>query len=164
MGRSSRAKGSRAELEVARLCEQWWRRLEPDCVFRRTPASGGLRGVGGRHDAALFNMAGDLMTTAKRWPWTVEVKRRERFSVPNVLLGKPSPVWRWFEQCRRDAEAEGLQPMLWFRKSGDRWRVLLPTVDKLSEVRPQHLIRDRWSLFFAETLLRLPPEEFVIPA
>lgn len=125
MGAGERSKGKKAEREVAALVQEWWRRLEPECIFRTTPASGGLRGAFGHHDAAAFNMAGDLMTTAERWPFVVEVKRRERWNYDRLASGASSPVLGWWAQCVRDAVAQGGRPMMWFRRSREPWSVAL---------------------------------------
>lgn len=118
----SRGKGSRAEIEVAKLHENWWGQLEPGCLFVRTPSSGGWSGPQVR---AEFRAGGDLMTTAQRFPFCVEIKRREKWSWATLLAGKPSPIWDWWEQTViAAAEMQGL-PILWFRKSREPWHVLL---------------------------------------
>lgn len=118
----SRKKGNVAEREVAALMQFWWRHLEPGTQFVRTPLSGGWGGPAVR---AGFRASGDLMTTAARFPFAVEVKRREAFDMGNVLKGRPSPVWGWWLQAQGQAEEMSCEPMLWFRKSRDPWRVLL---------------------------------------
>ena len=116
----SRRKGNKGELEVAKLLKAWWRQLEPKALFVRTPLSGGLQ-YGHEFDAS-----GDLMTAhAKRFPFSVEVKREEGWSFDVMLSGKPSPVWRFWRQCQRDAAKVNREPMLWFRKSRQPWLVLL---------------------------------------
>ena len=128
---NGRRKGNAAEREVARLCAGWWAQVEPGCKFVRTPLSGGW---GGPELRGKFFAAGDLMTTSKRWPFTVEVKRRERWKLQNLIAGKPCPVWGWWLQVQDAAAEEGRQPMLWFRKSREQWRVMLPVSDDLTIV------------------------------
>ncbi len=118
----SRAKGATAERDVAARLQGWWAQIEPGCRFAKTPLSGGWGGPGLR---AGFSASGDLMTTAKRFPWTVEVKRREGWSWKTFLAGKPSPVWGWWRQAQTQADEMGIEPMLWFRKSREPWRVLV---------------------------------------
>lgn len=122
-GRGSRAKGKAAEREVAALCAEWWGQLEPGCKFASTPGSGGWSTAQMR---AAFRVAGDLSTTALRWPFTVEVKRREGWDEGRLLAGRKSPVWGWWGQACKAAAEEGKQPMLWMRRSREPWSVMLP--------------------------------------
>jgi hypothetical protein len=118
----SRQKGSVAEREVAAIIEPWWNVVEPG-KFVRTPLSGGW---GTADTRAGFRASGDLMTTAPRFPFTVEVKRRESWTLERLLLGRPSPVWEWWRQAQKQGEESNLVPLLWFRKSRQPWRVMLP--------------------------------------
>lgn len=120
MGRSD--KGPKAELEVARLLESWWRQLEPGATFVRTPRSGGW--MSGRD---LFDARGDLMVKGARlFPWCVEVKRREGWSLANFELGRACPVWRWWERASADAALVRRTPMLWIRHNRRPWIVVVP--------------------------------------
>ena len=117
-----RDKGNKAELEVARLLQDWWRQLEPNALFVRTPLSGGW--LAGRDH---FQARGDLMTKeAPLFPWLVEVKRRERWTLQNFEQGKRTAVWDWWWHACEDAKNAGREPMLWFRKNGQRWIILVP--------------------------------------
>jgi len=118
----ARTKGKVAEREVAALLEAWWTPHEPKARFVRTPQSGGWHGADVR---AEFRTAGDIMTTAKTFAWCVEVKRREGWSWKPLLAGKPSPIWKWWAQTKRDAAVVKLRPMLWFRHSREPWTVVL---------------------------------------
>lgn len=128
MGAMSRRKGNAAELEVARLIEAWWQRVEPGCKFKRTPSSGGWLGAKGRDVRDAFGVGGDLCTTAKRFPFQLEVKRREAWNIDNFLAGHRSPVWAWWEQCTLAAASAGRMPMLWARKSRSEWIVVLDAI------------------------------------
>ncbi len=125
--KNGRRKGKQGEREVAAMCAAWWSALEPGCEFRSTPSSGGwatpqLRGH--------FKVAGDLTTTAKKWPFTVEVKRREKWDLSNLYAARPSPVWGWWAQACKAAVEEGRAPILFLRKgkpgSTPEWFVMLP--------------------------------------
>ena len=119
-------KGNKAELEVARILEPWWRQLEPEATFVRTPRSGGW--TQGRD---LFDARGDLMVKgAPRFPFLVEVKRREKWSLENFEEGKPCPVWGWWVGACRDAEHAKRRPMLWTRHNRREWIVLVPETGK----------------------------------
>lgn len=118
-----RNKGNRAEREVAEFLQKWWRRLEPECRFVRTPGSGGWQGPEVR---AEFLASGDLMTTAQRFPFCVEVKRREAWVEKTVRAGRSSPVWGWWRQAQREAKEIDRLPMLWFRANRQPWIVMVP--------------------------------------
>lgn len=119
MGRSQREKGAKAEREVALICQGWLRQTFPKAVVRRTPLSGGWAGAG------EFGMRGDLQVRAAVFPWVVEVKRREGWSLENFIAGKRSPVWAWWVGVCAEAEKDGLSPMLWVRQSRMDWVVVL---------------------------------------
>lgn len=122
MSVSERLKGKVAEREVAHLHEAWWGSLEPGCRFVSTPQSGGWSAPTVR---AEFRASGDLMTTATRFPFCVEVKRREKWSLEWLQAGKASPVWGWWRQAQRAAVEAELEPVLWFRRSREPWWVLV---------------------------------------
>lgn len=114
-------KGNQAELEVARQLEPWWRQFEPNATFVRTPRSGGW--TQGRD---LFDARGDLMVKgAPRFPWLVEVKRREKWSLQNFEEGRACPVWGWWVKACDDADKAGRQPMLWTRQNRREWIVIV---------------------------------------
>jgi len=121
-GKGSRIKGATAELEVANLLQDWWRALEPGCAFKRTPGSGGW---GNPEVRGEFKTSGDLVTTAKRFPFSIEVKRRENWALSTVIKGKPSPVWNWWEQAKIQGVEMHKEPMLLLRHSREKWRCLL---------------------------------------
>lgn len=129
---NGRRKGNAAELQVAQHVQFWWRRLElsdqatPDgeqAEFIRTPQSGGwsTRRVRGN-----YRVAGDISSTSDSWPFTVEVKRREAWTLTNLVAGRASPVWDWWEQTAKAAVEESGIPMLWLRRNKMPWMVLLP--------------------------------------
>jgi len=173
-------KGRKAEREVAKLCQEWWRRLEPGCEMVRTPLSGGWSGPTVR---ASFRASGDLMTTADRWPFTVEVKRRECWNVGRLFAGQTSPAWGWWQQAVEQAREEGGVPMLWCRKNQYRpgqpafpWLVMLPVEFSKSRLPTADV---RWTevqlfgseidfagelpaLWFAERLLVIDPRRLAI--
>ena len=111
------SKGKVAEREVARLLSEWWGPLEPGAQFVRTPCSGGWSS---REVRTGFRASGDIMTTAVRFPFTVESKRREGWSPANFVKGRRSPVWAWWRQALREAVEQNLEPMLWVRRTAGR--------------------------------------------
>ena len=117
-------KGNGGEREAALLVQEWWRRLEPEAEFNRTPMSGGWRG-GSDTARADLQLVGDLQTTAKRFPFCVEVKRRERWNVDRFLAGKVSPAWGWWRECLVDAAVAKKEPLLLLRRNRHPWLVIV---------------------------------------
>lgn len=116
-------KGDAGEREVAKLIANWWPEKQLSdgraVLFVRTPKSGGWA------YGAEFNVKGDLTTNAERFPFCIEVKRRENWTLQRFVEGRPSPVWTWWRQCQRDARAVELEPMMWFRQNRKPWMVLV---------------------------------------
>lgn len=112
-------KGNGGEREVAKKLEEWWRQLEADATFIRTPQSGGWSTPQVRQ---AFKASGDVMTTAESFPFAVEVKRREAWSPKNFVAGFKSPVWGWWLETQHEARELGAEPMLWVRKNAERRR------------------------------------------
>lgn len=125
---NGRQKGSVAEREVAGLVEAWWSPFEPS-RFVRTPLSGGW---GDEEVRAGFRTSGDIMTTAKRFPFCIEVKRREGWAESTFKNGRPSPIWSWWIQVQVAAREMDAVPMLWFRRNRADWRVLVPDTFRLA--------------------------------
>lgn len=144
MGAGSRNKGSKAEIEVAKKFEVWWSTVEPGSRFVRTPLSGGW---GGKDIRAGFRASGDLMTTAKQFPFTIEVKRREGWAWSTLLAGRKCPVWGWWNQAIGQAKEQGGIPLLIFRKNREDWSLMLP----LSAACASPLLKFEYSKFWTGT-------------
>jgi hypothetical protein len=169
----SRQKGKRAERDIAAKIQAWWRQVEPGCVYKPTPSSGGWASKDARGE---FKTAGDLVTTAKRYPWTTEVKNREQWSVERFFEGNTSPVWGWWEQTVRQAKEEGREPMLFFRKNREPWRVMTDgregrlkdfghvVLSPVSAVVGLNLPDHRVRVFGWDALERLDPHHFATGA
>lgn len=124
MGAKGHRKGPRGEIQVAKLLADWWHQIEPDARFKRTPMSGGW---GGEAEVrGEFKVSGDICTTSKLWPFTIEVKRREGWSFGSFAAGRKSPVWSWWRQCLDAAAEEGRTPLLWMRHNRRPWLVCGP--------------------------------------
>jgi len=118
-----RPKGAKAELEVAAILAEWWGGFEPGTIFKRTPGSGGWASKDARE---AFGTAGDLVTTSDRFPFSVEIKRREGWAWDPLISGKKSPVWKWWRQAVTQGEEMHKVPMLWLRHNREPWAVMLP--------------------------------------
>jgi len=129
---NGRQKGSKAEREIAVLLAGWWSKVEPDAIWKRTPLSGGWADAGTR---AGFNASGDLMTTAQHFPFCVEVKKREAWSVDAFVKSpKKSPVMAWWDQAIVQAKEMSKLPLLIFSKNRQPWRVLLHEFDHIEAI------------------------------
>ena len=117
-----RPKGSKAEIEIAKKLKAWWSPFEP-AEFVRTPLSGGW---GGKDLRAGFRASGDVMTTAEKFPFTVEVKRREGWAWSTLLAGRASPIWGYWAQAVGQAKEQGGIPLMFFRKNREAWFLMLP--------------------------------------
>lgn len=175
---NAKKKGDRGEREVAKISRNWWSKIEKDVDFIKTPMSGGWSTNKVR---AHFKACGDIMTTAKKWPFVVEVKRREKWSIKNFLAAKKGPAWNWWVKACKDADDQGGIPMLWLRKNSVNkykkfpWLIILPKYyvkgRNLSE--PDAIWGPKsfqWFsaptkvpvLWIATNLLRTSPREFLI--
>lgn len=124
MGVQGRPKGNRAEIEIAKRLKTWWSTFEV-AEFVRTPLSGGW---GGKDLRAGFRASGDVMTTSVRFPFTIEIKRREGWAWKTLREGRKSPVWGYWRQAVGQAKEMGGTPLLIFRRNREPWFVLLPFV------------------------------------
>lgn len=113
---NGRDKGTRGERAVAGIMREWWKSHEPTAQFIRTPLSGGWQ-HGAPGIAAHFKACGDLMSTSQSFPFCVEVKWRENWSVDNFLDGKPNASWGWWKQACEAALKQGSIPMMWMRRN-----------------------------------------------
>lgn len=127
-----RPKGSKAEIEIAKKLKAWWSPFEP-AEFVRTPLSGGW---GGKDLRAGFRASGDIMTTAEKFPFTIEVKRREGWAWSTLLAGKASPVWGYWGQAVGQAKEMGGTPLLFFRRNREAWFLMLPHVALIRSKQP----------------------------
>ena len=115
MGKKSRNKGSRGELEVIKIIKRFF----PEWAFRRTPLSGGWGNEG------EFKTHGDIITDYPHWDYTVEVKFSESFTFLDALLFRGN-VRKWYAQAVDEANANEQAPLLAFRKAHRPWFVLTP--------------------------------------
>ncbi len=123
--KSARQKGNKAEREVAAFLQAWWRVLEPEAVFFRTPGSGAWAST---HQTTGMKSRGDIMVnpeTCKFFNFSVEVKHRAVITpaaIRHFEEGVKSPINAYWKQCVDNAAKDGLNPMLVFRGNRQPWR------------------------------------------
>ena len=104
----SRDKGGRGESQAAKLLKKWW-----GSEFAKTPKSGGFHTKKFRED---WNAAADIVTPDETFPFSVEVKWWEKWSLDQILTAPKTPIWDWWEQAKRDTP-EGQYTLLMFKKN-----------------------------------------------
>jgi len=124
--KDSRRKGNRGELEVAEMFARWCGE-----VVRRTPQSGGWSN-------ARFGVAGDLVCANEAFPFHVEVKHREGWTLDDLIVGTrrehDKSIVQWWKQCLESCpktrHAGGgadldKEPLLVFRRNRQPWLVMM---------------------------------------
>lgn len=116
MGKKSKQKGSSYELKIAKMLSKWWGGGD----FHRVPASGGL------HWGSDQRVAGDIIPPqGSDFPFVVECKKREEWTMDHVLLDIGQPR-TWWEQVVSDARRVKLHPILIFSRNRAKDFVMLP--------------------------------------
>ena len=107
---NSRRKGQTAERKLVKLFATWW-----DSKFFRTPGSGAFatRGFVGVDTTQL---SGDLVTTDVTFPFCVESKKVEGWTLEQMLSSTRTKMHDWWEQTLRETP-EGKIPLLVFTKN-----------------------------------------------
>lgn len=159
-GKKSKRKGSSFELKIAKQLQEWW----GDGQFARSPGSGGW---GRPQHREGFNAAGDVITTSKTFPWCVECKHQEGWTLDQLLLNEGCIIWSWWEQAKDECPA-GLIPLLIFKKNRQEPLIMtsidhytqgnmmqLHVTHKFSEGENEVVMVSRFS-----DLLKLPPTYF----
>lgn len=111
-------KGNGAEREIAAIFSKWWCEYENGISFVRTPSSGGWSNATVR---STFRASGDIMTTSSKFPFSVEVKRREKWAEESLIMARKSPVWGWWHQASIQALEMNLSPILCLRRNRKPW-------------------------------------------
>lgn len=123
--KNSRTKGNRGELDVAKSFSIWCGE-----IVKRTPGSGGWGG------AQEFGTTADLICRKKKFPFHVEVKHREGWTLDDLVTGARSDhdksIVKWWEQCcdscpkAQDDHYYTLhkEPLLVFRRNRQPWLVM----------------------------------------
>lgn len=109
---NGRSKGGRGERAVAKLFSEWW-----GADFARTPLSGGFHTRKFRED---WNAQGDLVTPDETFPFSVECKWQEGWTLDHLLTAPKSDLWAWWEQALEQTP-EGKIPLLVFKRNNMPW-------------------------------------------
>lgn len=124
--KNSRAKGNRAELDVAEMFSRWCGE-----VVRRTPGSGGWSN-------AKFGVTADLVCANRAFPYHCEVKHREGWTLDDLVTGvrkeHDKSIVQWWKQCVESCPQgktkQGVAiftkvPLLVFRRNRQPWLVMM---------------------------------------
>lgn len=104
-GINGRSKGAGFENEVCKLLTPWW-----GSKFHRTPASGG------KHWKEVDSVGGDIICEDKLFPFSIECKKQEDWNFDQIVRGQ-GEVYKYWEQCVRDAQERGKVPWLIFSRN-----------------------------------------------
>ena len=118
--KNGRAKGARGEREVAGILKTWW-----GSDFARTPSSGGFKTKRFRDD---WNAEGDVVTPDTTFPFSVEIKHREGWTLDHVLTSPASPIWDWWNQAISQG-GDSKIPLLIFKRNFMPWMFLCKNAD-----------------------------------
>lgn len=107
---NSRTKGQSAERKLVKLFSTWW-----GSDFFRTPGSGAFatKGFAGIDTSS---MAGDLVTTDSTFPFCVESKKVEGWTLEQILTSNKTKIHAWWEQTVRECPPDKV-PLLVFTKN-----------------------------------------------
>lgn len=125
MGVNGRKKGQTAERKLAKQFSAWW-----GSDFARTPLSGGFATAKFRDD---WDAAGDLVTPDKTFPFCVESKKVEGWTLDQLLTSDKTKMHSWWIQTIGET-ATGKVPMLVFTKNRAPTFVMMRKSDVVSSL------------------------------
>ncbi len=131
---NGRSKGNKAENEVCAILSAWqfperWTQAAAakakadELPFRRRftstkPLDGTWAG------------AGDILAPQDHlFPWAVECKKIEGWTLDGALSNEKWPVWGWWGQCMLQADATARWPLLFFSRNRYPWLVMARLCD-----------------------------------
>ncbi len=121
--KNGRSKGQRGERAVAKLFSKWW-----GAEFARTPMSGGFHTPKFRED---WNAEGDLVTPDPDFPFSVECKWHEGWTLDKLITAPKCEIWDWWKQTKDQAN-EGKIPLLVFKRNNMPWYYMIPLLDSVN--------------------------------
>ena len=104
-----KAKGHDYEQRVARLLSEHF-----GVVFRRTPLSGGWDTMS---ESKGSWAPGDIVCVDLAFPWCVETKKQEGWTLEQILRGSCETFPLWWKQCITQADSMGKYPLLVFSRN-----------------------------------------------
>jgi hypothetical protein len=122
--KNSRDKGGRGERAAAKAFGGWW-----GTDFARTPSSGGFATQRFRDD---WNAAGDLVTPDPSFPFCVECKWVEDWSMEQLLRNDGCLIFKWWQQAIGECPADKL-PFLVFKRNNHPFYCMIEADDLPSE-------------------------------
>lgn len=143
---NSRSKGARAERNLAKKFGKWW-----GSDFARTPSSGGFRTRKFRED---WNAAGDLVTPDESFPFCVESKHAEGWTLEQLLTAESCLLYQWWDQTIGETP-EGQTPLLVFRKNRFPHLFIMPLSAWQRVSSKNSLLTDFPQFEFNEQLVKL---------
>lgn len=109
MAKNSRRKGSTNERALAKMLREWWGHGE----WVRTPLSGGWATADTRE---AFRTCGDIMTTATDFPFCPEAKKREKWTLDQLIHYDVCQILEWWAQAVGETPPD-LTPLLIFARN-----------------------------------------------
>lgn len=106
---NGRKKGHNAERALVKQFETWW-----GSDFYRTPGSGSFATRGFSHQQ--MSLAGDIVTDDPRFPFCVESKKVEGWTLEQMLTSDKTKMHDWWAQTLKQCPANKI-PMLVFTKN-----------------------------------------------
>jgi hypothetical protein len=103
-GKKSKRKGNNNEIQLAKQLRDYWGKGE----WARTPSSGGWATATTRE---AFRTCGDIITTATDWPFCVEAKKQEGWTLDQLIHNRSPIVLEWWAQTLSETPP-GMTPLL----------------------------------------------------
>lgn len=125
---NGRRKGQSAERKLVKLFGTWW-----GSSFFRTPGSGAFatRGFAGLDTTS---MAGDLVTPDPSFPFCVESKKVEGWTLEQMLTSDKTHMHKWWAQTVDETPVNKI-PVLVFTKNRSPLFVMMRTSDLHLSIR-----------------------------
>jgi hypothetical protein len=75
-----------------------------------------------------MNVAADVVTSDKSFPFSVEVKWQENWCLDQLLTSEVCKPWQWWEQCVDEAP-RNMIPLLVFKRNRQPWLYMIDALD-----------------------------------
>lgn len=118
---NSLKKGQRGERKLVKLFSDWW-----GSEFFRTPGSGAFATLGFKYKD--HDLSGDILTLDKTFPFCVESKHVEGWTLEQMLTSEKTLMHKWWKQTVKETP-EGKIPLLVFTKNRAPLYCILRTCD-----------------------------------